>query len=349
MKTSHKILGVIAAIIIIGLVWYVSSKPGIVIDRLEGEVLVNGNPAEQGMKLNQADTIATKDGRAELLIYDSSIVRLDAHTELELATMTASKLGFTQLAGRTWTKLVKLSGIDEYSIQAPDAVATVRGTAFAVKIVDGETHFSTTEGTVEIATDDDKMMVEQAHAATAAQKKLAKAEYVLDDWHKGNIDKDHEHIERVKKRLREKYRRYIKIAKSQYDATDEQVEQALEDRINGKLKMRDLLMKRDRLREARQDMEAEQRHTRETAEAARDTMQRVDDQVARIEREQERMEEVIDSIDAEIARDQVIDEPVAEPSDEPVQESQDEPEPVMHDITDIIREPSREANDQPVA
>ncbi len=246
------IYGVVLVVLIIGIILFLSSQPKIVLAEINGEVLVNGQPAEVGMVLKEADKIITSEASsAEISLYEGSVLRIGESSELDLSTVKRDEIGVNQLSGRTWSRIVKLSGIKNYFVKTPDAVATVRGTAFDVKLVEGETYVSSADGVVEVDNGAEKMNVEKDVAVMVSKKRLMRAQMKLDSWRNGNVDKDKVHLRKVKQKLREKYEGLIERAKDNYNLTEEEVDSALEDYIDGRLDIRDLVMveKEKRIRE----------------------------------------------------------------------------------------------------
>jgi len=150
MGTGKKVLlivGIIAAVLIIGLVAVyisVTSSPTLKaqIHVEAGQVLVNGNPITGDGTLKQGDVIETKaDGQATVILYESVLISLDENTKVTLDDLTQQHPKVSQEGGETWNKFTKLSGVEDYSVSSGNSVASVRGTAFAVKgdkIVTGE-------------------------------------------------------------------------------------------------------------------------------------------------------------------------------------------------------------------
>ena len=101
-----------------------------------GEVMYKSSgdwkKASSGMKLDQDYAVKTLDLAKAKIIFSDSVLRLDSNTEVSLDELTAEKVSLSQNIGRTWTRLLKISGIKEYSITTPDAVATVRGKGFSL-------------------------------------------------------------------------------------------------------------------------------------------------------------------------------------------------------------------------
>lgn len=146
-KKTLLIVGIIAAILIIGLVVaYISltsSKTVSAQIHVEaGQVLLNGQPVTADSILKEGDSIETgADGQATVILYESVLVSLDENTKITLNELTQQHPQISQESGETWNKFTKLSGVEEYSVSSGNSVASVRGTAFGFngnKVVTGE-------------------------------------------------------------------------------------------------------------------------------------------------------------------------------------------------------------------
>lgn len=172
---------------------------------VSGDVLVNGAFAGLEHALAQGDIVETLAGsQATITFYNSSIVRLSEATTLELSELTESRtVKLKQTAGETWTRVLKITGIGEYKIETPNAVATVRGTGFKVLVEESKTEVAVGEGTVHVAKvadgeiiaetsveADQKATIEQAHAEAMAQEQILIEEIEFDEFLSENLDED---------------------------------------------------------------------------------------------------------------------------------------------------------------
>ena len=162
-KKSHKklyiALGIVAIIVIVLLVMFVlplisKSEPAVlIIDK--GSVEINHgsgwSPAASGIALRANDAVRTlTDSQASIIFFGSSAVRLDQNTEVKISELLAdkenTKVSLNQESGRIWNKVTKLSGFEDYSIETPTAVATVRGTGFDSKVTGKDSDITLIEG-----------------------------------------------------------------------------------------------------------------------------------------------------------------------------------------------------------
>ncbi len=93
--------------------------------------------AVDGMELGNNDKVKTgADGKATIILFESDIVRLEPNTEIQISKLTSKENSIKQESGITWSKINKLGGIEEFNIETPTTVATVRGTGFKTKVID---------------------------------------------------------------------------------------------------------------------------------------------------------------------------------------------------------------------
>jgi hypothetical protein len=205
--------------------------------------------AENGMDLYQSDFVKTGDNSsASLILFKSSIIRLASNTEvtlkevLEVAGETSVTL--QQDAGRTWNTIAKMSGIDNYEVQTPTSVASVRGTSFDVYIhADGNVTISVVNGTVNV-TDIDEIIftieVLENLSVTIDPDQMDEPPslepFVKDDWILDNLLKDETFRDALKDELYGKISPYIPEIRETYgiNITDEEIDILIDAYIHGK-------------------------------------------------------------------------------------------------------------------
>jgi hypothetical protein len=248
---SKKVLAGIGIVIIIVLILLavfalpvVSESPPAVLVVESGTVEVAQSPyhvVTGQMNIKQGDSIKTgSDGKASVVLFGSSVVRLDSSTEINLAELSpekdARKVSINQSSGRIWSKVIKLSGIDNYQINTPRSVATIRGTGFDSWIkLDGTVEVSVVEGAVNVVktTDQSSVDVNTEQTVTIGDLPLAVRTLVRDAWINGNEQKDKDWLLALREKIKAKYWAYVELAKSQYKLTDEQVNQYLDGALSG--------------------------------------------------------------------------------------------------------------------
>lgn len=108
--------------------------------------------AEDGMSLKQKDSIKTQDdGKANIILFESVIIQIDENTELSLEKLIKNNISVKQTKGTTWNKFLGIMGINSYSVETPNTVATVRGTGFLINVSDKKTRIIVGEGTVTVS------------------------------------------------------------------------------------------------------------------------------------------------------------------------------------------------------
>ncbi len=128
------IIGVAVIILAIGAFFLMPSSVSAAILYIEsGTVEVNTGkgwvPATDEMELKQGAQIKTTEGEATVVLREGEIVHLQPNSEIKLDQI-GKTIKITQVAGETWNKVTKISGVSEFSIETPTTVATVRGTEF---------------------------------------------------------------------------------------------------------------------------------------------------------------------------------------------------------------------------
>lgn len=103
--------------------------------------------AVDGMGLSESEGVKTlANSEAAVVLYESIIINLDPETEIYLSNLTKEHVKVSQPKGTTWNKFTGLAGVEGYSVETPNSVATVRGTWFKV----GMTEILVLEGIVSV-------------------------------------------------------------------------------------------------------------------------------------------------------------------------------------------------------
>ena len=112
-----------------------------------------------GDGLRAGDVIRTDGGStAALTFFDGSTATLDPSSSLSILALRATPdnqiiVVLRQDYGETWHAVAsKLTGDARYEVFTPEGSASAKGTAFSVKVVNGQTKVMTQEGTVAAAT-----------------------------------------------------------------------------------------------------------------------------------------------------------------------------------------------------
>ncbi|MEE9406211.1 MAG: FecR family protein [Candidatus Aenigmarchaeota archaeon] len=196
-----------------------------------------------GQVLTQADTIRTApDARASIIFFGSSIIRLDGGTEVTIKDLILdranTKVTIEQASGRTWSKVLKLSGIEEYSVQTPTTVASVRGTAFGFYLGDdGMIYIKLLEGSLNAYTysmETGQLIKIDEADITAGQMitvdldlGISIGDLAGDDWVTENTVKDDAFLEQQLEDILNRMSDVIAMGKAQYGVTDQEIEDSV--------------------------------------------------------------------------------------------------------------------------
>ena len=259
------IVAIIAIVVIVGIIisaflWlgYISPPSNVATLIIEkGNVEINsGNSwitAKNNSQLKEKDSIRTlENSRVNIVFFESSVIRLDENTEISLEKLDETKrsIQLLQNSGTTWNKVLKLSGVSSYEIQTPSAIATVRGTSFAINVKGNETNISLVNGSLQvnsyelIENKDRKMEKKYIATETMVEKESAwigkgsreikKMPLKGNNWIEENQIKDRRFIVEKADNLIEKYRNIINIAKSRNNLSDEQIRQYVIGYVEGR-------------------------------------------------------------------------------------------------------------------
>lgn len=120
-----------------------------------------GVEGEDGMELVAGDIVEAKTGSVSLVYADAGETLLEPGSRVAiLADGGAEGSIFTELrllTGSIWTRFEKLFGADErFSVAANGVVATVRGTAFGVSVLNGDVDIQVADHEVEVTAEDEE-------------------------------------------------------------------------------------------------------------------------------------------------------------------------------------------------
>lgn len=257
-KIFFLIIAVLVIIIfcIIGFVWLTSNpdaeaKAQLVIEsgtvqvKHAGESWTSG---QNGTLLYPSDSVKTEDNASAIIIlFKSSIIRLDSNTEVMLQEILEQEgetsVTIKQDAGRTWNTVLKISGIDNYEVQTPTTIASVRATAFVVIVQpNGTTYYGVAHGILNVSsvsndTIQDVIDLNENESVIVyidmVNKSLEIKPFDKDDWIIENLLKDEQFRNDVKEELYSRIEQYIPELKERYGVTDEELEALLEGYLLG--------------------------------------------------------------------------------------------------------------------
>jgi len=168
--------------------------------------------AEDKMDLFESDSVKTgDDSTATIVLFKGSIVRLDSNTEITLKKIIddeETSVTIEQGAGRTWSTIQGISGMDNYEVETPTAVASVRGTSFDVNITEeGITIVSVINGSVEvtkIGTTTTYTVLENYSVTVDSEGVGESQTFDRDDWIENNLLKDEQFKDDLRTTLKAK-------------------------------------------------------------------------------------------------------------------------------------------------
>src|SRR3990172_6864214 len=114
-------------LIILGAVYFLAIAPKAATAAIlyveRGQVEVNtGTGWQTGndeMELKKGSGVRTADGEATVVLLEGEVMHLEPNTEVKLEQISGKKIKITQLAGETWNKVTKISGISEFIVETP--------------------------------------------------------------------------------------------------------------------------------------------------------------------------------------------------------------------------------------
>lgn len=284
----------------------------------EGDVHVNGEGAEKGAGLREGDKVTTgADSKASVTFFDGGVLRLSENTEIVLSEVSKSAILISQTAGETWTRLLKLAGVDQYSVETPTTIASVRGTGFKVKVGAEETEISVGEGQVEVATKSEgrilkKQLLRKLQRASVRHGFLDQIRLAIATEAELGIelDQDEAVIDRLVRRFAERHPRIVRALREK-GYTREDAERWIRDLATGELTQEQL---REIAQDALQDLER-------VGIEIEDEQAVVEAEVDAIEQETVLPEETVPQ--EEPAVETIDEEPIEAPVNAPVQEELD--------------------------
>lgn len=101
------------------------------------------------IELENKTFVKTTEGLAHVFLPDNSMISLDNNTEVQIL-VSSNNTEIMQLAGSTWHRVKKLTSSDNYQVETPTALATVRGTKFAVETTNKNSEIYVTQSVVEV-------------------------------------------------------------------------------------------------------------------------------------------------------------------------------------------------------
>jgi len=261
-KKLLPIFTIIVIVCIIGIIWLVlnpsveaeETSAQLVIDSGTVQVKHEGGSwasAENGMLLYQSDSVKTgDDSSASIILFETSVVRLDSNTEVtidELTQQEETNVLLSQDSGRTWNTISKMSGIDDYEVQTPTTVASVRGTAFVVIVEEnGTTYYGVSHGVLNVSSISNGVIQDQIDVSgnesvlviiNLINESLEISPFEMDEWVLENLLKDEQFVGDLMDELYSRIDEYIPDLKAEYGISDMELDALLEGYILGYLEL----------------------------------------------------------------------------------------------------------------
>ncbi len=249
MKKLYIILGIILVVIIALFFVYRSFTKSYTTPALlyieSGNVEVDSGSGWQQavneMELKSNYKVRTIDGLATIAFYEGELVRLSANTEVLISELRSSSVKLEQNTGETWNRVTKLTGTRDYEIKTPQTVATVRGTAWNMKMKDNLDEVLVGESTVFVTsnTNNENQDVQEFNKVEISSEGIKSVPLTKEDYTllKKNLGHD---IDIMKKlRLREAYKNKI-IAKEIEKRSSGDISSALEALDSGQMDLDEL-------------------------------------------------------------------------------------------------------------
>ena len=180
-----------------------------VLTDIEGDVTINGLPANDLANLQVDDTIQTADeSEATIIFFNTSRTHLWDNTTIVIQRFQEDQprnIQLKQSSGKIWTKLLRLSGVSKFEVITPTTVALVRGTGFWVSVNNGSTAIGVTEGKVYIQHINNNLVVGEKTLEKDQQiiidNEMEVKPLVHDDFINENLQKDEEFINTVREKV----------------------------------------------------------------------------------------------------------------------------------------------------
>jgi hypothetical protein len=259
IKRYRLILPIIVIICVIALIWIVLNPDVLSSEQAEAQLIIESGivevkheggswtTAETGMDLSQSDSVRTgNNSSASIIIFKTSLVRLDSNTKVtleELIREEETRVTIQQDSGRTWNTVSKISGIDNYDVQTPTTVASIRGTAFVVIVQEnGSTYYGVSHGILNVSSISEGVIQDTVNVSgnesvlvviDLINESLETKPFEMDEWVIENLLTDDQFVEDLKQELYTRIEEYIPDLKAEFGINDEEIDALLEGYILG--------------------------------------------------------------------------------------------------------------------
>jgi len=186
---KYAIIGIIAVVVILAAVGYFTITGSTTVKAFltihQGDVQVNSGTgwigATDGMDLSEKDSVKTlANSEASVVLHESIIINMAPETELSVSNLAKSNAKIEQASGSTWNKFTDLAGVEEFSVETPTTVATVRGTDFEVNM----DSILVGEGEVEVEFNGEKLIIKGGKKAVIRDGQIVIEDMTEEDWNR---------------------------------------------------------------------------------------------------------------------------------------------------------------------
>ena len=189
--------------------------------------------ATDEMNLRQNYQIRTgPDSRARVILMDTVIVTLEPDTTIMLKEIKEDNITIAQQSGSVWNKFIQLSGMQEYSVETPTTVATVRGTSFRSRIMKNQTMLMVGDGAVDFRSGKEfKKILPGMKAFRNIEGKIMESDLTPDEKLEiaRNLKQDLKSMVFLRYSIIARNKFLYSQLKQQYNITDDHVRQLLSD------------------------------------------------------------------------------------------------------------------------
>ena len=265
-KTPNKklrlLIPIIVIVCVIGFVWIFFMSDSVKADEPKAQLIIETGTvqvkhagetwtlAKDGMYLYESDSIRTENNSiASIILFKSSVIRLDNNSEVTIKELIhdadSKSVTIQQNVGRTWSTVSEASGMEDYNVETPTAVASVRGTSFDYYILaNGTIIISVGDGNVNITVFREGEVV---HTIEVPETLAAIIEpynisdppdtksYKEDEWIRENLGKDKELYDDLKEELRDRIEPFLSDLKEILDdyPSDEEIDVLIDGYLTG--------------------------------------------------------------------------------------------------------------------
>lgn len=244
---KYAIIGIVAVVVILVAVGYFMITGSATVKAFltihQGDVQIDHGSgwisATDGMDLSEKDNVKTlTNSEASVVLHESVIINMAPETELSIGDLAKSHAKIEQTSGSTWNKFTGLAGVEEFSVETPTTVATVRGTDFEVNM----DSILVGEGEVEVEFKGDKISVTGGKKAVIRDGQIFIEDMTEEDWNRilGNRQMTVDVLKILRLREVEKHPVLAKQLKKQYGITDAEIKEHLDKADKGEYDLDEL-------------------------------------------------------------------------------------------------------------